>query len=247
MYSQAPNKTGVKAVVFDLDDTLYPEQQYIMSGFSAVARYVHNIFGKHLLEDLVAVYQAGERTNVFRHALMRHFSKVDENIVRNVAHVYLAHRPRIELYEDSRLALAMLCKRRIPTALITRGHAGVQRRKVEALGLADLLDSITYLDEMLDVSEPGQICADAFSITALEFNVATTNLLYVGSQPHLDFHITRKLGIATVQVRRPALKPSVTPLPTPDHAPGWTIESLDRLFEIWHHFEPQSAVRKTVS
>ena len=29
----------IKAVVFDLDDTLYPEKDYVMSGFSAVAEY----------------------------------------------------------------------------------------------------------------------------------------------------------------------------------------------------------------
>ncbi len=240
------NRSGVKAVVFDLDDTLYSEQQYVMSGFLAVARYVHNIFGKHLLDDLVAVYEAGERHNVFRDALHRKFVKVDENIVRNVAHVYLAHRPKIALFEEALLTFAMLSKRRIPIALITRGHAGVQRRKVEALGLENLVDSITYLDELLDVAEPGQVFADAFSITALEFNVAPGNLLYVGSQPHLDFHVPRQLGIATVYVKRPGVKAPALPLPTPAHTPGWTIESLDRLFEIWSEFDSQTAVRKAL-
>jgi len=30
----------IKAIIFDLDDTLYPEKKFIMSGFRAVAKYL---------------------------------------------------------------------------------------------------------------------------------------------------------------------------------------------------------------
>ena len=34
---------GLKAVVFDLDDTLYGEKEYIRSGYSAVAKVIPQV------------------------------------------------------------------------------------------------------------------------------------------------------------------------------------------------------------
>lgn len=35
----------IKAIVFDMDDTLYEERQYVISGFKAVDQYVIEQFG----------------------------------------------------------------------------------------------------------------------------------------------------------------------------------------------------------
>ena len=32
----------MKVIIFDLDNTLYPEETYVQSGFKAVARYLSN-------------------------------------------------------------------------------------------------------------------------------------------------------------------------------------------------------------
>ena len=39
------------AILFDLDDTLYPEQEYVRSGMHAVAAWVHAQFGRDYEPD----------------------------------------------------------------------------------------------------------------------------------------------------------------------------------------------------
>ncbi len=48
----------IKAVVFDLDDTLYPEKDYVMSGFSAVAEYAQAALKiERAKSELVKLYE----------------------------------------------------------------------------------------------------------------------------------------------------------------------------------------------
>ena len=54
----------LEAVVFDLDDTLYPERSYVLSGFSAVADWAERTLAiprATVLADLRAYFDSGVR------------------------------------------------------------------------------------------------------------------------------------------------------------------------------------------
>ena len=59
-----------RVVVFDLDDTLFPERQYVLSGFRAVDAWLREAKGLDGFYDrATALLDAGSRGNIFDFAL----------------------------------------------------------------------------------------------------------------------------------------------------------------------------------
>ena len=54
----------IKAVVFDLDDTLIPEIEYVKSGFCAIAKE----FGDEKISDMLWTLFEEDRNNVYQRA-----------------------------------------------------------------------------------------------------------------------------------------------------------------------------------
>ena len=227
------NKNGLgrrpfKGVIFDLDDTLYPERQYILRGFQAVSEYVRTLHNINLYDTLVACYQEGRRDDVISAALARHFSVVDDLFVRRVAFVFRLHQPRLSLFDDARIALATCQAFGVRTGILTGGHSSVQRRKIAALEVEPLVDSVIYSGELKDHGN-GRHAEDPFWVMSLEFGLDLADILYVADNPAADFLVPRKLGMGTVRIRRAGAEHSHAEAPTSDHEPEATITSLDRL------------------
>ncbi|MBU0717731.1 MAG: HAD family hydrolase [Planctomycetes bacterium] len=62
-----PDKPTIAAVVFDLDDTLYPERAYAFSGFDAVAATFEDLLGdpEQTAADMRRIFEHGDRRRVF--------------------------------------------------------------------------------------------------------------------------------------------------------------------------------------
>lgn len=228
---QPLTKRSFKAVVFDLDDTLYAERDYALSGFRATERYLQAMFNVSAYNDLVENYVAAEPAATLAQVLSRRFKDAQASFISNVIHVFWAHRPRIALYPDARVALSLLFQRGIATAAVTVGPAGVQERKILALGLDELLDTVTHSDALLTPAAPGRTCPDAFEVTALLLGVEPQDMLFVGDNPLADFLVPRQLGITTVRIRRKHGTHSTDEPPSAAHAPDYTLPSLDMLVE----------------
>ncbi|MDD4735541.1 MAG: HAD family hydrolase [Kiritimatiellae bacterium] len=228
MFKQ-PLALAPRAVLFDLDDTLYPERQYVFSGFQAVAAHIQRVYGLLVFNDLVQIYLAGERANVFGATLEKHFGNVEEAVLKKVLHVFWTHTPKIQLYEDARICMALLFSRAIKVGVITTGRGGIQQKKIAALELEPLLDGIIYTDDLLNDAEPGQPNADAFHILALQLEVELSELCFVGDNPLTDFAIPRRLGVKTVRIRRPGGEFSEAQPPALGFQADRVIESLTDL------------------
>ncbi len=64
----------IKAILFDLDDTLYEEKEFVKSGFKEVAKFISNKFKineKIFYKILSNVFSEGIRGNIFNIALER--------------------------------------------------------------------------------------------------------------------------------------------------------------------------------
>lgn len=223
-----------KAVVFDLDDTLYPESQFAASGFRAVARYIHRLYGLQVGEELGARYRAGERGDLFTPTLGRHFKRIEPALVQRLHEIMYCHRPTITLYPDARIALALLSARRLPIGLMTDQPGHLQRNKVQALELHHLIDSFAYADDLggPDYWKP---CPDAFHILAIQMEIEPHEMVYVGDDPRLDFIAPRALGMGAIRVQRDAAPPP--PLPAPAQEAHITIPSLDMLWDALQTLE----------
>ncbi|MCQ2441036.1 MAG: HAD family hydrolase, partial [Clostridia bacterium] len=130
---------GVKAVIFDLDDTLYSEKEYVRSGFRAIAKYFNN---EKLEEKLWSAFLNGDKAidTVFQSE-----SLIDK---RDTAlHIYRFHKPDIHLYYGV-YDMIINIKRQCKIGIITDGRPEGQRAKLSVLGLEKIADEIIITDEL---------------------------------------------------------------------------------------------------
>ncbi len=184
-------------IVFDLDDTLYDERTYVMSGFAAVAGMLHDRFDwpeAASLGFMKRELQAHGRGAVFDRLLEKH-GALSRDLVQACVRTYRHHRPAIQLYPA---ALRVLRKLDGPLYLVTDGHKIAQQRKVEALGLERRFRKcfITHRYGVKN-AKPSPHC---FALIAKLERVGWSDLVYVGDNPAKDFVGLTPLGAHTVRV-----------------------------------------------
>jgi putative hydrolase of the HAD superfamily len=218
---------GPRAVLFDLDDTLYCEHDYVRSGFAAVGRRLSAEPGApaedELYRALHSEWVARGRGRVFDVVVERLGLTVD---IEELVDVYRDHEPTLVLYPDADRALARLESSTVKLGILTDGVARVQRRKLRALSLDTRVPCIVVTDDFgLDAAKPNP----APYRTALDrLQLEPADVVYVGDNPHKDFIGARGLGMPTVRVRRPTGDHADTML-DPAHEADRTISSLDFL------------------
>jgi putative hydrolase of the HAD superfamily len=139
----------IEAVLFDLDDTLYPQKEWLDGAWEAVASAAR---GYGADEDrmhralLEIAGQGSDRGRIIDRAL--------EAIgaagvpVQPLVRAFLAHRPqRLECYPGAQDAVAQI-RRHVPVALVTDGDPDLQRAKLSLLGLTDAFDTVVLSDEL---------------------------------------------------------------------------------------------------
>ena len=189
-------------IVFDLDDTLYPEHAYVLSGFRAVGAWAASELGAESLgERCVALFSAGVRGDIFNRALAWTGHPHDPATVDRVVAIYRTHKPSIALFPDANLILDRLAGR-FPIGLITDGHLTAQQAKVAALALEPRLTTIVYTDALGGRAfwKPSPA---AFEL--IEQRIPTAlRYVYVADNPAKDFIAPNARGWTTVRILREA-------------------------------------------
>jgi len=218
-----PKAVNPKAIIFDLDDTLYDERQFVYSGFKAVAQYLAGSYGlndqKLFLRMQQLLCEEGRGT-IFDRVLQD--NGLDTSLVSTLVEVYRSHKPVLELYPDaweilrdfkgsipdlkgstweSAPEIARDLKFEIKLGLITDGAARVQWNKIKALGLEDLMDIIIVSDDFgTECWKPSPV---PYQRVMDKLGVAPESCVYIGDNPEKDFVTARKLGWQTVRILRP--------------------------------------------
>src|ERR1035437_8597969 len=96
----------MNAVVFDLDDTLFPEEQFVMSGFRAVDIWLEkNQQVRGFLPVAKQIFHEGDRKSVFNLALQQLDIPFDNVFIATLVSVYREHFPQIKLFVDALWAI----------------------------------------------------------------------------------------------------------------------------------------------
>jgi putative hydrolase of the HAD superfamily len=185
-------------VAFDLDDTLYPEESFVRSGFRAVARHLAERWGVPEDEAFDAMWRSLEREgrgSQFDDAIAE-LGLTGRQSVRELVDVYRHHEPSIALPEESRAVLEALQPR--PLYVVTDGHKVVQQGKIDALGLAPYLRH-AYVTHRYGIHnrKPSPY---VFELMLRRERQPASELVYIGDDPSKDFRGLRPLGIHTIRV-----------------------------------------------
>ena len=187
---------------FDLDDTLYRELDYVESGFRAVASQLeaeHGIPRRHSFETMIRSLEAHGRGRQFDDVLRAHglFTVGRRN---RMVQVYRQHDPDLALPAASARVLDRCASLGNRLFLVTDGNQRVQAKKIDALDLWHRFEHcyLTYRYGRA-ASKPS---TRVFELMLARTRAAPEQLLYVGDNPLKDFVGVRRLGGATIRVRR---------------------------------------------
>ena len=176
----------IKGVIFDLDDTLYSEKQYVRSGYRAVAAYLNDPSAEEKL------WQHFEEKKPAIDAYLEEIGMPDKK--NDCLQIYREHLPQVSLYEGAEQVILDLKRREIKIGIITDGRPDGQRNKIKALGLEKLVDDIIITDELggIQFRKPNDI---AFRIMQCRWKLPFEQMVYIGDNPAKDFQAPKQLGM----------------------------------------------------
>ncbi len=193
----------IRAVVFDLDDTLFLERNYVRSGFAAVGEYLRlktarrSAFERWMWKRFVS----GLRDGMFD-ALDVHFDLgLGHAGISKLIQVYRRHRPDIRPCRGIETVLANLCRRRrLKLGLLSDGFLPAQRLKLEAIGLKKYFHKVIFTEQM--GREAWKPSPRGFESIRRTLGVPHAGCVYVADNPAKDFLAPNGLGWMTIQWRR---------------------------------------------
>lgn len=176
----------LKAIIFDLDDTLYNEKQYIKSGFKAVGEYLGR---SDAADELWQFFEKGEP------AIDAYLNKINQlSRKEECLQIYREHKPLIEFNDGVAEMIGNLRNKGIKIGIITDGRPSGQRNKIEALGLEKMVDDIIITDE-LGGEQFRKPCDISYRIMQRRWGIPFEQIMYVGDNVDKDFQAPRQLGM----------------------------------------------------
>jgi putative hydrolase of the HAD superfamily len=219
----------IRGVVFDVDDTLYLERDYVRSGFQHVARIAGSGDAEvaALGHWLWSAYEAGIRGDTFDRMLVAFPDVAERHSVPDLVAAYRRHEPAIRLMAGTADVLDGLAARGLRLGVLTDGPVESQSAKARALALDRWFDPIV-LTAVLGPSahKPGTM---GFAAIAAAWSLQAEELVYVGDNPLKDFAGPRSLGWRTVRLRGPDQLHRALEAPGPAFEPQLEIGSLEEL------------------
>lgn len=187
-------------LVFDLDDTLYDEQSYVLSGLRSVSQYLnvnYEINRKESFSFMLKDFKKNGRGKIFNNVLEK-YSLFTKKRLRKIISIYRLHKPKIKLYRDSLNIFNEF--KNVNKYVVTDGNKIVQDIKCKALNLDKYMKKIfiTYRYG-IKYAKPCTYCFQ--KILKME-KTEPQNVIYIADNPNKDFINLNKEGFLTVRIMR---------------------------------------------
>ena len=189
-------------VVFDLDDTLYLERDYVRSGFQALDAWAKTSLQ---IDDFClrawTLFKQGERGHIFDRILVKAGFEANRDTIQTMVDLYRKHIPDIRLTADAAECLQRICTH-VHLALVSDGPEQSQRNKLKALGVEHCFEAVILTSQL--GTEYAKPHLKAFLEIQEHFGPTIRQFTYVADNPTKDFIGPRRLGWKTIRVRREA-------------------------------------------
>jgi putative hydrolase of the HAD superfamily len=185
-----------RALIFDLDDTLYRVRRFALSGFAAVAHHLEHTWGidrRQAFKALVAAYRDDRGREL---QICQQRFGLTPAVIPALVDVVRAHSPNLRLPRVTRRVLARV-RHRWRVGIVTNGMSHVQARKIEALGLDVRVDAIVYATDL----GPGKPDPEPFLEAARRLNVPVSRCVFIGDDPRCDIAGAIRVGMRVIHVR----------------------------------------------
>ena len=215
--SEVPLSSGT-AFVFDLDDTLYHERDFVRSGFREISRRFPAKDSEAVFEQLELQFEIGD-IDPLGTVLARTSSSLDK---QSLIQIYREHSPEIKLAPEVQKLLSQLKAAGNKIGLLTDGRSITQRNKIEALGLYQWVSEIVISEEF------GSGKPDVRNFQHFQKVFESPHFAYIGDNLTKDFVAPNSLGWTTIAVLDQGLNihPQQFANIDPGYCPKFIVEKL---------------------
>lgn len=197
------DKHRIKAVIFDLDDTLIPEYDFVMSGY----RYMSHILEDRLNKSADEIFD--KLKELSKETYSRAFDRLFEAYgfipspeeMRDYIDKYRNHPADVSFYPDVMQTLQGLKERDILTGIISDGEVSRQENKLKSAKGEGLFDVIIWNDSFggTEYRKPNP---HGFFVMAEKMGLSPSEMVYIGDNPSKDFHVMLDMPIRTARIIR---------------------------------------------
>jgi len=198
MTAPEPAAAPIAAVLCDLDDTLFPQADWLDGAWRAVAEAAAER-GVPQGPFLKALHEIAAEGSARGGIIDRALAAVDAQLpAADLVAAFKAYRaPRLELYPGAAQALAAL-RERVPIAVVTDGDPGIQEGKLSSLGFFDAVDEVVVSDRLGREFRKPHPKPFLHALAAL--GVEPRFAVFIGDRPDKDVAGASALGIRAVRV-----------------------------------------------
>ncbi len=186
------NDTRNAVLVFDLDDTLYPEYDYKVSGIQSVIQTIAALYPEYDLHSLKSAVDYKDKDWL---DVICTQCRLNDSEKQTLLWQYRLHKPVIQPYMDYK-SLKDITQNFAATALITDGRSITQRLKLAALGITDLFADI-LISESFQSEKPHP---ERFVYLQNKYG-KNHQFIYVGDNIKKDFVTPKAMGWLTIGLK----------------------------------------------
>jgi putative hydrolase of the HAD superfamily len=188
----------MRAAIFDLDDTLYEREQFVLSGFAAVAEAIERRFdlpAPWIVATLKRARMRGHEGRELQALCADH--GLPDSLIPELVDVVRHHEPALSLGSVASAVIAQMRADGWRLAILTNGLPATQRNKVDALGLETRVDAVLYAEEHAPGGKPSRAAYDA-ALAAV--GVTADRAVFIGDDLVRDIQGARAAGLYTLRV-----------------------------------------------
>jgi putative hydrolase of the HAD superfamily len=191
----------VNAVIFDLDNVLYDETDYVFAAFHVIGAFLSekSSFSEDEIFDKL-VCDLKEKGSMYPRLFNDALTDIglDQEMLPEILRLYGSVDADLKLFPESENTLLTLRRLGIKLALVTNGNVGIQRNKIRLLGIEKFFDVIVCARETPEAVEKPN--PSSYKIAIERMGVSSEETLCVGDNPHTDFWGASRLGMHTVRL-----------------------------------------------
>jgi putative hydrolase of the HAD superfamily len=178
-------------VVFDLDDTLYPEADYVNSGVRYVCGQINSLRGIDCYEAIQT--QRLQDAKLDWLSLACELTGLKPSVKESLLWMYRLHMPDINLSENCSVSLEKIKSAALAVAILTDGRTVTQNFKLASLGLSDYP---AYVSEEYGSAKP-----DPDRFLAIQKDFPAEKYVYIADNVQKDFLGCNPLGWLGIGLR----------------------------------------------
>ncbi|MDD5491134.1 MAG: HAD family hydrolase [bacterium] len=194
----------IKAIIFDLDDTLYPQREYTRQCLLGTVKYLAKQTGRKPELIAKALNEVLEKKGIeYKRIYNDAFKKLhlpDVCFIPRAVKIFWQVKPNLKLFSGTLAVLTTLKKRGYRLGLITDGYPEVQRYKIRNLGLNRIFVRIIYTDLLgFGCRKPSPM---PYELMAKSLRLVPSECVYIGNDPRRDFKGAREVGMKTIRIKQ---------------------------------------------